>query len=151
MASQSRIPVEHRQVRIRTSEEGQPACGWAYFTHPARITTALSARMQVGICRYFVAIHLRLLCNRQSRAVIVKNRYGIAIKPDFPTGFLSLSTAQNQYFPCAFLALEKNQVGRQGKSQATAPQVSMNHARFRRCLIANGFQNMHQRGVVRSW
>ncbi|MGP2509293.1 hypothetical protein, partial [Klebsiella pneumoniae] len=34
-ASQSRIPVEHRQVRIRDSEEGTPARGWAYFTYPA--------------------------------------------------------------------------------------------------------------------
>lgn len=37
-ASQSRIPVEHRQVRIRDSEEGTPARGWAYFTYPARLT-----------------------------------------------------------------------------------------------------------------
>lgn len=39
---------------------------WAYFTHPARVTAAFSARTQVEICRYFVAIDLRLLCNRHA-------------------------------------------------------------------------------------
>ena len=34
LAAQRRMPVEHA-VRIRASEEGTPACGWAYFTYPA--------------------------------------------------------------------------------------------------------------------
>src|SRR5690606_23674934 len=42
--------------------------------------------------RYLSAIAPQSLSNRQNRAVIVKNRYRIAIKPDFPTGFLSLSS-----------------------------------------------------------
>lgn len=36
LALQGRMTVEHHQVRIRVSEEGQPRSGWAYFTHPAR-------------------------------------------------------------------------------------------------------------------
>jgi hypothetical protein len=38
-ASQSRIPVE-REVRIRGSEGGQPACRVATFTYPAGNSTA---------------------------------------------------------------------------------------------------------------
>lgn len=35
--------VEHA-VRIRASEVGTPACGWAYFTYPARYFRSTSAQ-----------------------------------------------------------------------------------------------------------
>ncbi|QET71814.1 TraK family protein [Bordetella bronchiseptica] len=52
---------------------------------------------------------------RQNRAVIVKNRHRVAIKPDFPTDFLPLSNARNQHFPCTFHSLE-NQVETPGEN-----------------------------------
>ena len=41
LAAQRRMPVEHA-VRIRASEEGTSARGWAYFTYPALIFVSIT-------------------------------------------------------------------------------------------------------------